>query len=151
MENWFLRLRCKDEGIVGSFKRPAPSPNESSPANAANHTVPTGQASLNEKNLLKQNAWQAFPVLIRSLAAPDCGVGGVRTLVQTSNSEAFYTFSFRLFFDVQPAENHQLHTYPQLSFKTASRSCSLYIYFVGASGVSAVNQGPHETSWLPTL
>lgn len=76
MENWFLRLRCKDEGIVGSFKRPAPSPNESSPANVANHTVPTGQASLNEKNLLKQNAWQVFPVLIRSLAAPDCGVGG---------------------------------------------------------------------------
>jgi|GEM_PF-6753841 len=82
---------------------------------------------------------------------PISGVGGVRTLVQTSNSEAFYTFSFRLFFDAQPAENHQLHTYPQLNFKTASRSCSLYIYFIGASYVNAVNQGLHETSWLPTL
>ena len=85
------------------------------------------------------------------MAALDCGVGGVRTLVQTSNSEAFYTFSFRLFFDAKPAENHQLYTYPQLDFRTASRSCSPYIYFVGASGAGAVNQGSHETSRLPTL
>lgn len=112
---------------------------------------PYGPGVLKRKNPAQTKVWRDFSVSSRSMAALDCGVGGVRTLVQTSNSEAFYTFSFRLFFDVQPAENHQLYTYPRLSFETASRPCSLYIYFVGASYVSAVNQGPHETSWLPTL
>ena len=79
------------------------------------------------------------------------GVGGVRTLVQTSNSEAFYTFSLRLIVDARPAENHQSYTYPQLVFKRTSRPCSSYIYFFGVSGVAAVNQGFHETSRLPTL
>lgn len=92
-----------------------------------------------------------FVILIRSIAALDCGVGGFRTLVQTSNSIAFYTFSFRLVFVIRPAENHQSYTYPQLEFKTASRSCGSYIYFFGVSGVAAVNQGFHETSQLPTL
>ena len=79
------------------------------------------------------------------------GVGGVRTLVQTSNSDAFFTLSLRLVVDAKPAENHQLYTYPQLSFTTTSRPCGYYIYFIGASGVDAVNQGFHETSWLPAL
>ncbi len=30
-----------------------------------------------------------------------CGVGGIRTRVQTSNSNAFYTFSLSLIFDWQ--------------------------------------------------
>ena len=85
------------------------------------------------------------------MAVFDCGVGGVRTLVQTSNSAAFYTLSFRLVVDVRPAENHQSYTYSRLSFKTASGPCGFYIYFIGASGVDAVNQGFHETSWLPAL
>ncbi len=79
------------------------------------------------------------------------GVGGFRTLVQTSNPAAFFTFSFRLFFVAGPAENHQACTYPQLEFETASRSCGSYIYFFGVSGVAAVNQGFHETSQLPAL
>ena len=79
------------------------------------------------------------------------GVGGVRTLVQTSNSAAFYTLSFLLVFDAKPVENHPLYTQPYLEFKTASRPCSLYIYFIGASGAGAVNQGSRETSWLPAL
>jgi len=45
--------------------------------------------------------------LIHSIAALHGGVGGFRTLVQTSNREAFYTFIFRLVFDLRPAENHQ--------------------------------------------
>lgn len=112
---------------------------------------PCRASVLKEKNLLKRKAFQVFPVLIRSMAALDCGVGGVRTLVQTSNSIAFYTFSFRLIVDAKPAENHQLYTYPHLSFATASRPCGHYIYFIGASVVDAVNQGFHETSWLPAL
>ena len=79
------------------------------------------------------------------------GVGGVRTLVQTSNSAAFFTLSLRLVVDAKPAENHQLYTYPRSSFATASRPCGHYIYFIGASGVDAANQGFHETSWLPAL
>lgn len=88
---------------------------------------------------------------MRSPAALNCGVGGVRTLVQTSNSDAFYTFSFQLIVDAKPAENHQLYTYSRLSFATASGPCGHYIYFIGASGVDAVNQGFHETSRLPAL
>ncbi len=79
------------------------------------------------------------------------GVGGVRTLVQTSNSDAFYTFSLRLVVDARPAENHQSYTYSRLSFETASGPCGFYIYFFGASNADAVNQGFREASRLPTL
>ena len=35
-----------------------------------------------------------------------CGVGGNRTLVQTSYKNAFYTFSFYLIFESKPTKNH---------------------------------------------
>ena len=41
-----------------------------------------------------------------------CGVGGIRTLVQTSNYNAFYMLSFQLIFDVQLTGNSLIHTYP---------------------------------------
>ena len=34
-----------------------------------------------------------------------CGVGGNRTLVQTSNGKAFYTFSFHFIFELRLTEN----------------------------------------------
>ena len=34
------------------------------------------------------------------------GVGGNRTLVQTSFKNAFYTFSFYLIFESKPTKNH---------------------------------------------
>jgi len=35
------------------------------------------------------------------------GAGGIRTLVQTRKTKAFYKFSFNLFFDFMPARNNQ--------------------------------------------
>lgn len=114
-------------------------------------TVPIGPGVLKYKNSAQAKKHGGiFFISIRSIAALDCGVGGFRTLVQTSNPAAFFTFSFRLVFVAEPAENHQPCTYPQLEFKTTSRPCGSYIYFFGVSGVAAVNQGFHETSQLPT-
>lgn len=76
---------------------------------------------LKRKNPAQTSVWRDFPVLIRSSAALNCGVGGVRTLVQTSNSAAFYTFSLHLIVDAKPAEDHQLYTYPHLNFGNSSR------------------------------
>ncbi len=35
----------------------------------------------------------------------DCGAGGIRTLVQTSNNNAFYMLSSDSFFDARPTQN----------------------------------------------
>ena len=39
------------------------------------------------------------------------GAGGIRTLVQTSNYNAFYMFSLHLVFDARPTENGLSYTY----------------------------------------
>ena len=40
-----------------------------------------------------------------------CGVGGIRTLVQTSNTQAFYMLILRLVFDRKQSTDTQFTTY----------------------------------------
>ena len=51
-------------------------PGESHPANAAMLYRLSKPGVLKRKKPAQAKAWQVFPVLIRSMAALDCGVGG---------------------------------------------------------------------------
>jgi len=53
----------------------------------------------------KQVHLMGFYVLSHFTVVSDCGAGGIRTLVQTSNASAFYMFSFRLIFDASLTGN----------------------------------------------
>lgn len=52
-----------------------------------------------------------------------CGVGGIRTLVQTSNTQAFYMLILLLVFVVKQTANSQLYAY-LLKFSFPNRSFS---------------------------
>ena len=77
------------------------------------------------------------------------GVGANRTLVQTSDTTAFYKFSSRLIFEYRLTENCLSIPY-LLSFETLSKHQDFYVDFNGALICVAVNKGRTKTSYLPT-
>jgi hypothetical protein len=79
-------------------------------------TVLAVQLSENKKICSSENTWQIFYVLIRSLAASNRGAGGIRTLVQTSNYNAFYMFSFQLDFRSLAGRKLPTHNLASLEF-----------------------------------
>lgn len=70
--------------------------------------------------------------------------------LELPSKQAIQQLSTRLVFSwivgTKLAENHLLYPYPHLGFTKTSRPCFGYIYFTGASGANAVNQGLCETS-----
>ena len=77
-----------------------------------------------------------------------CGVGGIRTLVQTSEATAFYKCSSRLIFEYRLTENRLSIPY-LLCFKTQPKHPDFYVDFDGALNCVAVNKGRTKTSRLP--
>ena len=63
------------------------------------------------KNLKTQTSKLDGFLIFHSQSGCECsGVGGIRTLVQTSNQKAFYTFSFFMVFDRELIKNTLLPT-----------------------------------------
>src|SRR5690606_20112738 len=69
-------------------------------------TVPIGPGGLKHKKPAQVNL-AGFLCFNPQLCCASCGVGGIRTLVQTRNTTAFYTLSFLLVFVTTPGNNTQ--------------------------------------------
>ena len=68
-----------------------------------------------------------------------CGVGGIRTLVQTSNYRAFYTLSFCLGFRELAGQKLPTHSLALINLENTSKHCVILIYFYDTQKPNDVN------------